>query len=378
MHKALALPALLSMALAACGPSARAAGNPATAAQATDVVVQNHPVSSPVPVIYDTDMSTDVDDVGALAMLHGMADQGDVDLLAVMVSSEDEFGASAADAVNTFYGRPEVPVGTLQEFQDTTAIPGWMISRYTRQITEEFPNDLRNGRNAPDATRLYREVLAAQPDRSVTIIVVGYATNIRRLLESGPDDISPLSGPELLASKVRMYAAGGNGSGGLPDGQAGFNYRMDLESAQYEAEHFPKSVPMVYAGGARWRDEPVLSGQRLRTETQQGHIVRRAYELWFSRRDDPDDWRRESWDQLRVLYGTRGLGRTFESSGPGNLSVMPDVELDGRIRWEPDPQGHAYWLRLVRPTEQVAREIEDLMIWPGAAERRSGALRDQR
>lgn len=378
MHKALALPAVLSLTLAACSPSARAAGDRATAAQTTDVVVRNHPVSSPVPVIYDTDISTDVDDVGALAMLHGMADQGEVKLLAVMVSSTDEYAASAADAVNTFYGRPDLPIGALQEFHDKATAPAWTMSRYTKELTEEFPNDLRSGRTAPDATRLYREILVAQPDHSVTLIAVGFATNIRHLLESGPDDISPLSGPELLARKVRMYAAGGNGSATLPDGKPGFNYRMDLESARYEVEHFPKSVPMVYAGGAVWGDASVLTGPRLRTETPEGHIVRRGYELWFRMRADPSDWRRGNWDQLRVLYGVRGLGRNFESSGPGNLSVILGEDPDGRIRWEPDPRGHVYWLRLARPAEEVAREIEDLMIWPGSPGRASGAKRNRR
>ena len=40
---------------------------------------------------------------------------------------------------------------------------------------------------APDATDVYRRVLSAQPDGSVTVCTVGFLTNLRRLLQSPPD-----------------------------------------------------------------------------------------------------------------------------------------------------------------------------------------------
>ncbi|MDF3056954.1 MAG: nucleoside hydrolase [Rariglobus sp.] len=43
-------------------------------------------IAAPLPVIFDTDMDSDVDDVAALAQLHVMADRGEIELLAVMVS----------------------------------------------------------------------------------------------------------------------------------------------------------------------------------------------------------------------------------------------------------------------------------------------------
>ena len=42
---------------------------------------------NPIKIIFDTDMDSDVDDVGALAMLHAMRTNGEVEILAVMVSS---------------------------------------------------------------------------------------------------------------------------------------------------------------------------------------------------------------------------------------------------------------------------------------------------
>ncbi len=39
---------------------------------------------------------------------------------------------------------------------------------------------------------LYRKILQNQPDKSVTIVTVGFLTNICDLLKSEPDEIIPL------------------------------------------------------------------------------------------------------------------------------------------------------------------------------------------
>jgi hypothetical protein len=61
------------------------------------------------------------------------------------------------------------------------------------------------GQNKEPAA-LYREVLAGQPDHSVTIISVGFSTNLARLLDSGSDSYSPLDGRALVAKKVRLLS----------------------------------------------------------------------------------------------------------------------------------------------------------------------------
>ena len=38
----------------------------------------------PVPIIIDTDLSVDVDDVGMLCLAHSLADTGEADILAVL------------------------------------------------------------------------------------------------------------------------------------------------------------------------------------------------------------------------------------------------------------------------------------------------------
>src|SRR5947208_11427829 len=66
----------------------------------------------PVPVILDTDIGPDVDDVGAVAVLNALADNGEARIVAMFCSTSSEWGAPCLDALNTYYGRPDVPVGT--------------------------------------------------------------------------------------------------------------------------------------------------------------------------------------------------------------------------------------------------------------------------
>ncbi len=62
--------------------------------------VTNRPV-----IIFDTDMGSDVDDAGALALLHRLADLGEVELAGVIFSSgKNRFGVGVCDAINTWYG----------------------------------------------------------------------------------------------------------------------------------------------------------------------------------------------------------------------------------------------------------------------------------
>ena len=74
-----------------------------------------------------------------------------------------------------------------------------------------YPSNIKNYSQVPSAVEVYRSVLAQQPDSSVTISSIGFLTNLDDLLASGPDQHSPLSGPALVAAKVKsIVVMGGN------------------------------------------------------------------------------------------------------------------------------------------------------------------------
>ncbi len=68
--------------------------------------------SAAVPkIIFDTDMITDFDDVGALACLHALADAGECEILATISSTRGNASVGAVEVINHYYARPDIPVG---------------------------------------------------------------------------------------------------------------------------------------------------------------------------------------------------------------------------------------------------------------------------
>src|SRR5579862_7346615 len=67
----------------------------------------------PARVIVDTDMLTDCDDAGALAVLHALADLGEVSILGIVLNGIDEHGKHGAvvSAIDTYYHRGDLPIG---------------------------------------------------------------------------------------------------------------------------------------------------------------------------------------------------------------------------------------------------------------------------
>jgi len=296
-------------------------------------------------VIFDTDTGGDIDDAGALAVLHALADRGEVEILAVGISNGHPNAVAYIHTINAWYGRPELPIGAVRE-KDAP----YSSDRYMAGVAALDPEAMKP-EDVPDAAVLFRRILAAQPDSSVILVTVGPATNIARLLESKPDDISPLNGHELVRRKVKFYAAGGNGDGMLPGGRCGFNYRKDVVAARKELTLMPVEIPMVYAGG---------NGRELRIgNCYRGvpatHLIRRSYEAYFEGKDNMD---RPTWDQLRVLYACRPSSRAlFETSSPGDISLGEKFHLS----WSKSPnrnKSYAY----VRDFESVRKQITELMM----------------
>jgi inosine-uridine nucleoside N-ribohydrolase len=320
---------------------------------------------APVDIVFDTDMALDVDDVGALALLHALADRGEARLLAVGISESARhengiWAAPAADAINTYFGRPDIPIGVYRGPHQQTTDTG----RYAEKVARAFPHDLESGARAPDATAVYRKVLAGRPDGSVTVVSVGFLTNLDLLLRSGPDERSPLDGVELVRRKVKQWVCMG---GRFPSSgeQGEFNLATYPEATAYVLAHWP--TPSVFSGfeiGAR-----VKTGARLiRAHPPAGSPVSRAYLEYTGGKD------RESWDQTAALFAVRGAvhaGRTyFTAVDRGHLRFVVSAGLPARPRapsasrneWVAEPDTEQSYLVMALAPEDLAREIEDLMM----------------
>jgi len=317
--------------------------------------------TSPPGIILDTDFRSDVDDVGTLALLNALADNGECTLLGVMASQTGPWVVGAINAVNTWYGRADVPIGLSpvddQRFDDYYAPVIGDPGRY--------PSSQSNA-TAPDSTTLYRRLLQAAADQSVIVVVVGGQTCIHRLLLSATDPEGDGSigrtGPELIAAKVRkLVIMGGNF---VDPNQREHNIALDREAAQTVADSWP--TPIVYSGFEIGR--PVMTGGTL-TQPEKNPVAK-AYEL-FPAGGVGTIASSSSYDQTALYYAVRGVeadGLTlWQLSDPGWVQFPEAQTRFARSAW-----GRHRHLIHQASDDQVAAVIEALMIQPPA--RRTGRV----
>lgn len=295
----------------------------------------------PVNVIIDTDIQADTDDVGALTMLHSLADNGEANILGVTVNTSSTWGPQAVDAINTYHGRPNIPIGQYRgpDFNPTAA-----AGNYPEALATEFPQDLASGANAENATSMLRRLLAGQPDDSVVIVATGFLNNLKELMNSGPDGYSSLNGVDLIDLKVNRLSVMG---GYYPSGVDGFNWWYDKASAARVINDWPGQI--IYSGlGAS-----VGTGTRLATETPATNPSRRAYAIFPGATTA-----RPSWDQIATLVAVRGLGSLFgEVTGSHSYN-----QTDGQNTFVTSPnEGHSYLTQSVSDSA-LATVIENLMV----------------
>ena len=296
-------------------------------------------------IILDTDIDTDVDDLGAVAVLHALADRGEAAILAMGVSSTNPMSAPCLAAINTYYGRGDIAIGTLKG----AGVPSGE-SKHCQRIADEFPHALKSGQDAVDVVELYRRVLAAQPDRSVVMVSDGFLTNLASLLRSRADANSPLSGVDLVRLKVKAWVCMG---GNMPSGPGEWNFDRDEAATQFTIRTWP--TPVVFSGfelGAQ-----IFTGARL-AETPAVNPVRRGYEVFNGLKN------RESWDQTAVLYAVRGLDGALDDVWARSHRGEVRISVDGAREFVPTADGaHAYLLPKME-VPAVAQMIDALMVQP--------------
>lgn len=300
------------------------------------------PGPEPVSFILDTDIGPDCDDAGAVAVLHALQRKGQLKTLGMMHCTSSPWGAGCLDAINSFYGEVAIPVGTLKI---RGFLEGEPYAKYNREIAGSYQNRYPDGDAAPDATPLYRKLLADSPDGSVVIAAIGPLINLMHLLLSKADDISPLSGTELVARKAKHLVVMG---GAFPEGKE-WNFEMHPEAAAYVCEHWPTSITFTgYEIGTA-----ILTGSRLLSEAPADHPVRRSYASYLG-----EERTRPSWDLTAVLYAAQGASDYWDI-------VRGRIRVDGTSganQWETDPQGpHAFLTKRMAP-EALAALLDELML----------------
>lgn len=308
---------------------------------------------SPVPVIFDTDLGYDADDAAALAILHRLADQGEAEILATVSVVGDPLSAPALDVINTYYGRPETPIGAMKGSRWSDARPYWFETNtdFLGPLVTGFPSDIKHKDEVPGAVALYREVLAAQPDRSVTVVAVGFSLNLFNLLASSGDEHSPLDGRALVAQKVeRLVYMGGTLDGARPDFNLGDGPYHDGTVSQWVLERWPTEI--IFSGAEV--GDHIRTGSSLREQLPENPVAR-AYELYPGVNAHGT---RPSWDLTAVLYAVRGGGDFWRTVEGRRLSIADD----GTTRWRPGRTVPARtYLEQIAADEEIEAALEALL-----------------
>jgi inosine-uridine nucleoside N-ribohydrolase len=284
-----------------------------------------------VPLIIDTDIWSNVDDVGALAAAFGLQLRGEAKVIALGVNTHTSRPAVAADswrcvaAITAFYGFSSVPLGA--------ALPNNGTGAHTPDFVGPCARLAPPGTATPEsAVRVFRRALSAQPNGSVVMASIGYFGNLSALLDSPGDAISPLTGHQLVQRKVKALVAM---AGAYPSSFGETNLAGDPAAAQNVASHWPTTI--VWSG--REVGDQIRTGQTISSIHPAWSPVRAAYEAFAG----PRNWI-YSYDPTALYHAVRPNDSLLTEVGPGTNVVTGsggNSFLSG--------SGNQYYLNLTSP-----------------------------
>ncbi|HEY1784676.1 MAG TPA: GDSL-type esterase/lipase family protein [Pirellulales bacterium] len=284
----------------------------------------------PIPVIVDTDISSDCDDAGAVALLNTFMNQGEANLLACVANGHDrDLSCGAAiQAINAYYGHPNIPIGAYH------GTIGFVTgSTYTQKTHQHFCPDFPTDDKLPAGVDVYRQALAGAADGTVVIVSLGFLQNLDDLLKSGPDAVSKLSGLDLVRKKVRQIVIMNN----------------QQKEDDFVLAHWPTEILWTMEVGTHISTGKSLAG------TPEENPVRFIYghhgdDQHNSLRDG-----RQSWDLTASWLAVRGPGELWDVASGGHWRVNTQA---GGGQWVNGPATNQGYVMVRMPVPEVIRLIE--------------------
>lgn len=306
-----------------------------------------HKKEVPVSIIFDTDMGPDYDDVGAITMLHAMADMGECRILATIASNKHPLVAATLSVLNTYFSRPGIPIGVVRG----EAVNIGSSQKWDSLIVANYPHQVKSNNQAEDALNLYRRILSKQPDNSVTIVTVGFLTNMSNLLQSKADKYSALDGKALVAKKVKrlvcMAARFDDKMGSFTE----FNVKEDATASKFAYDNWPTSI--------------LFSGFEIGLYIHTGlpiahsHYTHSPVKDVFARSilmDKEDAKGRNSWDETALLVAVRGYNKYYTVASGKMI-----CNTDGSNSWDKNGTRDLYLIQKT-PVPEMENIINELIM----------------
>ena len=298
----------------------------------------------------DTDLGGDCDDVGAIALANIFQSKGFIDIVGMTHTTSIASGAGCIALTNEYYGNRDIVIGATRR-ENYCAFD-------TRQYATKMLKALGNPNNTrdryPDSIQVMRSALASAEDGSVTMVFIGPLGNASDLLDSPADQISALTGVELVAAKVKKFVIMGGlfreknekiFFGGAEYG-AEFNIVCDIKSAQNVVKKCP--VDIVFSDFKVGYQ--ICTGSKLLLQEDMTNPITFAYTVFCNRP-------RESWDLLAVWYAALGCDDFFRLSNPGCVEIADD----GETTFAELENGKHYYLKINNSIDYMVGKIDNTL-----------------
>jgi hypothetical protein len=266
-----------------------------------------------------------------------------LNVLGIVSDVPNPLAVAAIDAIDTAYGHADIPLGAVAGSDADTAKHG-----YTDALVRQLPHKVRNSDDVPDAVALYRRLLMAQPDHSVTVVSLGGYTNLAGLMRSP-------GGRDLIVSKVkRLVIMDGVFPGGLGPVT---NQKLDLAAARI--------VVAGGQGGGQWPTRiswvdgldgiATRVGGTLCAKAPKKNPMRVVYEDLFGCGPVGDG----DWDGPALLFAVGDVPHVFSVLGRGGAAV---INAQGGLSWQKKSARHGDVYVHVADQKALNRRIERLLV----------------
>jgi hypothetical protein len=238
--------------------------------------------------------------------------------------------------------------------KDSIQFVAW---NYSKPIVDKFPHK-RTHQNIPDATVLYRQILAKSLDKDITIVTVGPLKNIQNLINSKPDSISKFTGKELIEQKVKEFVIMG---GKYPSGKWEWNFSGAMPGVTKYV--IPKiTVPITFSGfevGLPIKTGKIFNQIDKNTPLYIGFMHFSNNAPWMKDYYTGKIIDNASFDQTAVLYAIRGGVGEYWAKISDSV-CLPDEK--GGNTWKKSENSNHSYLKLKMDVEELATIIESIML----------------
>jgi hypothetical protein len=297
-------------------------------------------------VILDTDMGPDCDDVGALATLIFYAKQYSFDILGVCNCTSNRPGMGVIAAVADYCG---YPIENLGQWEHPDFMDDPSCHKYTDEIAQRFSAKYAAGtlKVAP-GVEFYRKTLASAADNSVVVIAIGMLNNLSALLDSQPDQYSPLNGKQLVEKKVSALVSM---AAILPAGRE-CNVLNDYKAAENVFSNWP-SVMYLSDFHIGWQ---IITGFDAACP-QPNNPLYESYRLWTGGRCT-----NSSYDLTAVQFAVLGECEFYGLHEPCRIEFYDEgVGVPDATRTIPDPDGRIFFMKKLVDDATIGNDLNNIL-----------------